>query len=90
MTAPAVQAPAEHAAAMRANLSFVEKLLDEAMYEYTSKERMRRIAVIGLATLQAMYANAAEQAEMAQAPETGSLIIPATEMPSGAVATAAA
>lgn len=71
---------------MRANVTFVEKLLEEAMYEYTSKERMRRIAVIGLATLHAMYANAAQESE--QVPEAAGLIIPATEMPSDAAAAA--
>ena len=77
-----VEAPtaADEAAGWRANLSFVEKLLQEAMYEYTSKERLRRIAVIGLATLQALYSNAAEAAE-ARVPEAAGLIVPSTEMP---------
>lgn len=85
MTAPTAEAappltPADEAAGWRANLSFTEKLLQEAMYEYTSKERLRRIAVIGLATLQALYANAAELAE-AKVPEATGLIVPATEIP---------
>jgi hypothetical protein len=69
-------------AVLRANVSFVEKLAQEAGYEYTSKDRLRRIALVALASLHEVYARALEQSEQVEvaAPEASSLIVPSTEI----------
>lgn len=67
---------AEQAASLRANESLVERLTNEAGYEYTSKSRLRVIAISALRTLQALYGQAAVEAEAEQAAARGVIIAP--------------
>lgn len=67
---------AVEAAGYRLNLSFVQMLRREVEYEYTSKARLQSIALSALATLEAGYTRAAEQAEAAMAAESGLLVTP--------------
>lgn len=70
------------AAGWRANLAFAERLSAEAQGEYTSKARLRWIALGALASLQMYYGQQLEIIEKMQEEEASKsgLILPATEI----------
>jgi hypothetical protein len=72
--ATAIEQQAMQGALLRANVAFVEKLAEEASYDYTSKARLRKIALMGLTTLHEVYTRAVEQAEQVEVtvPDAGS------------------
>ena len=63
------------AAQFRANEVLVSALIAEAEQEYTSKSRLRVVALSALHTLRTLYSHASSEASAEQAADSG-LILP--------------
>ena len=70
------QDAAVQAAGFRANLAMTQRMIELVSNEYTSKERIRKIALGALVTLEASYMAMAEQAEQEAAASSGLLVMP--------------